>query len=101
MPTIGEIAAAMNAAATVITATSQLFSFVGQLMETAENAYAGIANSGGTKKAAVLAALAALAKTIGENFAAIQTQISSWIDVVKSAYNAAIGATAPKVVAGP
>ena len=87
MISIATVANALASIVSVVEATQKLYAYGADLMEATEKAYSGVSGAGGTKKAAVIAALKAFAETIGAQWGVVEAQVSAWIDTVKSAYN--------------
>ena len=86
---LSSIATALTTAAAVAQSTETLYQYGAKLIDAAETAYANAVNAGESKKAAVLAVLKVAADAIGEDWEAIKESLSSWIDLVVSAWNAA------------
>lgn len=75
-----------------VTAASDIYKFGAAMIVAAENAYSSTTGSGATKKAAVMASIQAFVEALGQNFSAIEKQISAWIDMVIAAYRSAAAA---------
>lgn len=93
--TLSAIATALTAVSSAVKASEVIYTAGAQLIQVAETAYASASSAGATKKAAVLAALEALAKDLGTEWSTISAEVSSWIDMVIQTWNVVknIGAT--------
>lgn len=83
------LSSALAAAVAVAGSTRKLYDYAADLIVAAETSYSTALNTGATKKAAVMAAVKAAAEQLGIEWAAIEAEMSAWIDYVKAAYNAA------------
>jgi len=79
----------------VVSVTQKVLSYASSMMDTVENAYEGIANSGAGKKAAVLAAVQVFVVALGAQWGDFEAVITQWIDTVKTAFNDLKSVVAP------
>lgn len=85
--TLSTIATALTTVASAIKASETIYDYAAQLISVAETAYESTSGSGAAKKEAVMAALKAVAAQLGEEWDAIKSAVSSWIDMVIQTWN--------------
>lgn len=83
------VTAAETIATTTVTAAETIYQYGASMIVAAEAAYSAQSGAGATKKAAVLAAVQAVVTALGEDWSKLSAQLSSWIDMVISAWKEA------------
>ncbi|MBZ6397049.1 MULTISPECIES: hypothetical protein [Pantoea] len=84
---LSAIATALSVVAGAVQATEIIYKAGAELIVVAENAYSASVGSGATKKAAVLQALQAFCVSVGQNWALLKDELSSWVDMVVQSWN--------------
>lgn len=95
------LATAVSTAEATVTVAEDVYTFGATMIDAAESAYSSTSGSGATKKAAVMAALAAFVAALGQDFSKIEAELSAWIDMVIAAYRSIVASltTSPAPVA--
>ena len=89
--TISEVTAIAQAVSAVYQAGKSLYEIIDTAIETAETVYAEAAESGSSKKEAVLAAIAGVYSYLGEKLSSLLTYASSIIDYIVAIKNTVTG----------